>query len=297
MAFNLDTTAIQGYINANKDVLISKLVSMTDSTKWMNIQNDITTDTAIHGLLTDVTIQDGTACGFTPEGSQTVTERTLEPNFLKVNAQYCAKDFYGTYKHYETKVAMGKSPLPLEEELVNDILKAVANKNESLIWEGDKSTGDLVDGFTTIIANDSAIPTANKFTSSKTTVLERVQEMYTKISDKRVSAVMSAAMYRQLLMDIVNANYFVYHEDESNDMKLTLPATNFTIYGIEGIDDSDTNIYGVIWDEMFAGMDNSDDASQFDFFWSADDRVYKLDIEWVLSANYMYSDNIYVYSI
>lgn len=297
MAFNLDTTAISGYINENKDVLISKLVAMTDSTKWMNIQNGITTDTNIHGLITDLTIQDGSNCGFSPEGSQTITARTLEPNFLKVNAQYCPKDFYGTYKHYETKVAMGKSPLPLEEALVNDIIKAIANKNEVLLWEGDKSGGDLVDGFTTIIASDAAIPAGNKFTSSKTTVLERVQEMYTKVSDKRVSAVMSAAMYRQLIVDIANANYFVYHENENNDMVLTLPATNFSIYGIDGIADTDTNIYGVIWDEMFVGMDNADDASQFDFFWSADDRVYKLDVEWVLTPNYMYSENIYVYGI
>lgn len=297
MAFTLDVTAIKNYINENRDVLISKIVSMTDSTKWMNVQNGITTDTNIHGLITDLTIQDGSNCGFTPEGSQTITARTLEPNFLKVNTQYCPKDFYGTYKHYETKVAMGKSQLPLEEELVNDILKAIANKNEKLLWEGDKSTGDLVDGFTTIIANDSAIPTANKFTSSETTVLARLQEMYKKVGDKRVSAVMSSAMYRELITNIVNTNYFVYHEDENNDMVLTLPATNFKVYGIDGIDDADTNIYGVIWDEMFVGMDNADDASQFDFFWSADDRVYKLDVEWVLTPNYMYSDNIYVYGI
>jgi hypothetical protein len=43
-------------------------------------------------------------------------------------------------------------------------------------------------------------------------------------------------------------------------------------------------------------MDNGEDASTFDFWFSEDDRVYKLDIEWVLTVNYMFSDNIWVYS-
>lgn len=298
MANTLNTSGLTNYVSANRDILASQLITMSPSTKWLNIQNGITTDTAIHGILTDVEIQDGKACGFNAAGTQTITERKLVPAFLKVNNQYCAKDFYGTYKHYETKVALGKSPLPLEEALINDVIKAVANENERLIWSGKKSSGDLVDGFTTVIAADSSIPAGNKVTSTETSVLKRVQEMYTKISDKRVSAVMSAAMYRQLITDIINANYFVYQEGgETEEMVLTLPGTNFKVYGIDGIADTDTNIYGVILDQMYVGMDNADDASMVDFFWSNDDRVYKLDIEWVLAVNYMFSENIYVYGV
>lgn len=297
MANTLNTQGLTTYVNANRDILASQLITMSPSTKWLNIQNGITTDTAIHGVLTDVEIQDGKACGFNAAGTQTITERKLTPAFLKVNNQYCAKDFYGTYKHYETKVALGKSPLPLEEALINDVIKAVANENERLIWSGKKASGDLVDGFTTIIAADSSIPAGNKVTSTETSVLKRVQEMYAKISDKRVSAVMSAAMYRQLTNDIINANYFIYQEGETEEMVLTLPGTNFKVYGIDGIKDTDTNIYGVILDQMYVGMDNENDASMVDFFWSNDDRVYKLDIEWVLAVNYMFSENIYVYGV
>lgn len=297
MANTLNTQGLTTYVNANRDILASQLITMSPSTKWLNIQNGITTDTAIHGVLTDVEIQDGKACGFNAAGTQTITERKLTPAFLKVNNQYCAKDFYGTYKHYETKVALGKSPLPLEEALINDVIKAVANENERLIWSGKKASGDLVDGFTTIIAADSSIPAENKVKSTETSVLKRVQEMYAKISDKRVSAVMSAAMYRQLTNDIINANYFIYQEGETEEMVLTLPGTNFKVYGIDGIKDTDTNIYGVILDQMYVGMDNENDASMVDFFWSNDDRVYKLDIEWVLAVNYMFSENIYVYGV
>ena len=297
MAFNLDLSNLAKYINENRDLLISKVASVTDSTKWMNIQDGVTADTAIHGLITNLKVQDGSDCGFTPDGSQTVTERTLVPNYLKVNQDYCPKDFYGTYMHYQTQVAMGKSTLPLEEALVNDVIKAIAEENERLLWSGSKASGDLVDGFATIIANDSAIPSANKFTSSKTTVLERVMEMYEKVNNKKYSIVCSMPMYRSLIMDLVNKNLFVYHEDENNDHTFTIPATNIVVYGIEGLADTDTNLYGVIWDEMFVGVDTADDESKFEFAFNQSSRKYDLIVEWVLTCNYMFSENIWVYSI
>lgn len=295
----LNTDNIKNYVNANTDILVSKLVAGTESAKLFNIQNGITTDTAIHGVITNLSIQDGKACGFNAEGNQAITARTLEPNYLKVNQEYCPKDFYGTYKHYETKVAMGKSSLPLEEALIEDVVKAIAIENEKLLWRGKKSAGDFVDGLTTVIANDSAIPSANKFTSSKATVLERLNEMYTKVGNKKVVAFISSAMYRQMITEVIEKNFYASFQDDADLalQKFILPGTNFVVYGVDGIADTDTNIYGLIPDEVFIGVDNADDASAFDFYWSSDDRVYKLVIEWVLAVNYMFSDNVYVYSI
>lgn len=296
MAFTLDISGLTAYINENRDLLLSKIATVIDSSKYLQIQTGVTADTAIHGIITDLSIQDGSDCGFNADGEQTISERKLEPNYLKVNAQYCPKDFYGTYMHYQTNVAMGRSELPLEEALVNDIIKSIAVKNENLIWSGVKAN-DLVDGFTTLFAADTAIPAANKVTSTETTVYDRVKEMYTQISNKDYVMVMAMPLYRQLVMELVAANLFHYDEKDNAEKVLTLPGTSMKVYGIEGIDDTDTNIYGVIWNEMFLGVDGTGDAEQFDFFWSADDRVYKLDVEWVLTVNYMFSDHIWIYGV
>lgn len=295
----LDLTNIKNYVNANTDILVSKLVAGTESAKIFNIQNGVTTDTAIHGVITSLSIQDGASCGFNAQGTQAITARTLEPNFLKVNQEYCAKDFYGTYKHYETKVAMGKSPLPLEEALIEDVVKSIAIENEKLLWRGKKASGDLVDGITTIIAGDNAIPSANKFTSTKTTVLERLNEMYAKVGNKKVVAFISSAMYRQMITEVIEKNFYASFQDDADLtlQKFILPGTNFVVYGVDGIADTDTNIYGLVPEEVFIGCDNADDASAFDFYWSSDDRVYKLVIEWVLTVNYMFSENVYVFSV
>lgn len=292
---SLNVENIKGYVENNQELLISKLVGYVDSTKHLQIQNNVKSDRNMHSLLTDLEIQDGSDCGFTTAGSQTISTRTLEPNFLKVNMQYCPKDFYNTYKSYETRVAMGRSPLPLEVALIDDVIKSIAIQNEYLIWSGNKQNGDLVDGFTTLIANDSAIPSANKMTfSADTTVYERVKAMYKNVSNKKLAVVMSSAMYRQLVTEMVELNHFHYNERDNEEQVLTFFGTNLKVYGIDGI--TDNNIYGVIFDEMFVGMDNREDASTFDFWFSEDDRVYKLDIEWVLTVNYMFSDHIWVYS-
>lgn len=285
---NLD--GLKGYINANKDVIVSKIVALADSTKYLQVQNGVTTDTTIHGLITNIEVQDASGCGFSAAGTQSITDRRLEPAFLKVNHEYCPKDFLNTYKHYETQVAMGKSALPLEEALVTDVLKAVGNKNEQLIWSGSKDQGDLIDGLTTKINADVTVHKRGVEGS----VYEKVKALYKMVTDKRMVAVMSAAKYRELVMELVEKNLFHYNTQEGTEMVLTLPGTNFKVYGIDGIKAEDSNIYGLIWEETFVGMDNADDAAMFDLFWSEDDRVYKLVIEWALAVNYMFSESIIV---
>ena len=285
---NLD--GLKGYINANKDVIVSKIVALADSTKYLQVQNGVTTDTTIHGLITNLEVQDASSCGFSAAGTQSITDRRLEPAYLKVNHEYCPKDFLNTYKHYETQIAMGKSALPLEEALVTDVLKAVGNKNEQLIWSGSKDQGDLIDGLTTKINADVTVHKRGV----EGTVYEKVKALYKMVTDKRMVAVMSTPKYRELVMELVEKNLFHYNTQEGTEMVLTLPGTNFKVYGIDGIKADDANIYGLIWEETFVGMDNADDAAMFDLFWSEDDRVYKLVIEWALAVNYMFSESIIV---
>ena len=299
MAFTLDLTGLATYIDENKDQLLTKIPATMESTKYMNVQTNVLADREMHGLITNLTIQDGSNCGFSPEGSQTISGRILAPNYLKVNTQYCPKDFLGTYAAYQTSIAMGKGNLPLEEALVNDIIKAIAQENEKLIWAGDKSSGDLVDGFITLFDADAAIPAGNKVTSTLTGALDRLQEMYKALpSNKHLSVVCSMTLYRELVTDLVNKNLVVWNtaaDGENEQAIFTLPGTKLTVYGLEGIPETEDRFFAFDWNQMFYGCDGTGDKEAFDFFWSADDRVYKLDVEWVSTVNYQFSDGIYIY--
>ena len=279
MANTLNLDGIKNYIAQNQEIIASQLVAMTPSVAFLQVQNGIKSDTSLHQLVTNLEIQSGTDCGFSAAGSQTVSDRKFNPALLKVNTEYCAKDFVGTYKAYELKIAMGKSSLPLEEALINDILQGIANENERLIWSGDKSEGDLVDGFIKIMA-DANVKT---ITTNVEGVYEKVKVAYKEIKDRKASIVMSTPMYKQLILDLMEKNLYHYNETENAEQVITLPGTNLKIYGIDGMEDAE-NMYVVRLDEMFVGMDNDADASTFDFFFSDDDRVYKLIVEWMLGV-------------
>lgn len=279
MASTLNLDGIKNYIAQNQEIIASQLVAMTPSVAFLQVQNGIKSDTSLHQLVTNLEIQDGKSCGFSSAGSQTISDRKFEPALLKVNTEYCAKDFVGTYKAYELKIAMGKSSLPLEEALINDILQGIANENERLIWSGNKSEGDLVDGFIKIMA-DANVET---ITTNVEGVYEKVKVAYKQITDRKASIVMSTPMYKQLILDLMEKNLYHYNETENAEQVITLPGTNLKIYGIDGMEDAE-NMYVVRLDEMFVGMDNDADASTFDFFFSEDDRVYKLIVEWMLGV-------------
>ena len=279
MASTLNLDGIKNYIAQNQEIIASQLVAMTPSVAFLQVQNGIKSDTSLHQLVTNLEIQSGIDCGFSAAGSQTISDRKFDTALLKVNTEYCAKDFVGTYKAYELKIAMGKSSLPLEEALINDILQGIANENERLIWSGDKSKGDLVNGFIKIMA-DANVKT---ITTNVEGVYEKVKAAYKQITDRKASIVMSTPMYKQLILDLMEKNLYHYNETENAEQVITLPGTNLKIYGIDGMENAE-NMYVVRLDEMFVGMDNDADASTFDFFFSEDDRVYKLIVEWMLGV-------------
>lgn len=299
MAYNVELAdSIKNYIEQNKDILATKTATVNDSSKYFNLQTGVLAETEIHTLSTGLEIQDGSNCAFTPDGSSTVSGRRLVPAFLKVQAEFCAKDFLKTIYNKQTSIAMGRGALPLEEQFVQDILAGIKVENERLIWAGDTSNGDLMDGLTTIIANDSAIPAGNKFTSTKTDAFERLQEMYAKVDDKDYVVFCSTTMYRTLINDLLNKNFLVAgYEDANGMMELTLPACGLKVIGVDGIPATDTNFYGLHLEDMYMGIDAQGDNEKFDFWFSEDNRTYRLDVEWVLAVNYLFSERVYVYGI
>lgn len=299
MSYNLNLAdSIKNYIEQNKDILATKTATVNDSAKFFNLMTGVLAETEIHTLTTGLAINDATNCGFNPDGSQTISGRRLVPGFLKVQAEWCAKDFLKTLYNKQTTIAMGRGALPLEEQFVEDILKSIKVSQENLIWSGSKASGDLVDGLTTIIAADTAIPAANKYTSSLTNVFERVQELYNRIEDTNYEVFCSMATYRQLINDLLNKNYLVAgYEDDNAEHTLVMPATGIKVHGIEGIKSTDTNLYALHLSDLWMGIDAQGDNEKFDFWFSEDARTYRLDIEWVLAVNYLFSDRVYVYGI
>lgn len=100
-------TEIKGYVDESNESLIAKTVLGGQSVGLFGLQTGVKGATAINLLDTDVTLQSALDCGFTPEGSNKISRRILDPVYLKVNMQWCDKNFLDTYAQHMVKIAAG----------------------------------------------------------------------------------------------------------------------------------------------------------------------------------------------
>ena len=302
---NLDAK-LKDYLSANKDELVSKAVFNSKSSRLLNLQTGVKNPTAIVRLDSSVTLADGTACGFNATGEDVFTNRVLTPAFIKVNKQFCPKDFLNTWKASDVKMAAASENggMPFEEQIIDANLNQLGAIIEKLIWQGDKTNGTgnmaLADGLYTIINNDinNVIPAANVLAKGTDTIWQRVQKLWLAMDPAmagNATILMSVSNFKQMIIDLTNSNlYHIFEEITEGEYSISMPgAAGTTIRGIEGLEGLDV-IIATPMDNLYYGVDLEGDAEDVDLFYSQDDRVFKLVIEFVVATNYAIPEYIYV---
>ena len=103
------------------------------------------------------------ACGFTPNGAVTLSERVLEPKKIMNAIQLCKEDFRGVWDSASMGFSAHNDNLPKDEEaaLLAEILADTAEATELDIWTGDESVTGHFDGYITLFTADSDVIKAN----------------------------------------------------------------------------------------------------------------------------------------
>lgn len=301
---NLDAK-LKSYLSANKDELVSKAVFNSKSSRLLNLQTGVKNPTAIVRLDSSVTLADGTACGFSATGEDVFTNRVLTPAFIKVNKQFCPKDFLNTWKAADVKMAATSENggMPFEEQIIDANLNQLGAIVEKLIWQGDKTNGTgnmaLMDGFLTKMSADitsTVIPAANVIAKSNDTVYQRVIKLWNALPANVADDViflMNTANFRTLVSDVLNANNYHLVLDYNENYELTIPYTNIKVYGIAGLEGQDW-IIATPAENLVYGVDAEDDAEVFDLWYSKDDRIFKFDCEFAAAVQYAIPENIFI---
>ena len=303
---NLDAK-LKDYLSANKDELVSKAVFNSKSSRLLNLQTGVKNPTAIVRLDSSVTLADGTACGFNATGEDVFTNRVLTPAFIKVNKQFCPKDFLNTWKATDVKMAATSENggMPFEEQIIDANLNQLGAIVEKLIWQGDKTNGTgnmaLADGLYTLMNADitnNVIPAANVLAKGTDTIWQRVQKLWLAMDPAmagNATILMSVSNFKQMIIDLTNSNlYHIFEEINEGEYSISMPgAAGTTIRGIEGLEGLDV-IIATPMDNLYYGVDLEGDAEDVDLFYSQDDRVFKMVIEFVVATNYAIPEYIYV---
>ena len=124
-------------------------------------------------------------CGFTPQGSVTLAEKTLEPKKIKNELEICKEDL----RQIWSSATMGFSahndnmPADVEAALLTEILGDTAEATDSDIWNGDASNTGEFDGFIkAFTADGNIIKAGNGITTAaapitKANVIAEIQKV------------------------------------------------------------------------------------------------------------------------
>lgn len=302
MASGYTVSGLTAYVQENRDLLIKGIVLggvNGDTIPRLRKQLGIKTKERLNYLDVDPVIQDGSSCGFSASGNTEFSEREIETAQLKSQDQYCDKALLGKYQEWAVKIAATKdaSDMPFEREILDEVIGGINKKMEKLVWQGDKSGSDLIDGFLTQAEGADSASTITVTGSSATSMYARVQAVIMAIPEDVIDKTvifMSPANYRKLLFELVEKNLYHYPVGaEIEDRDVVFPGSEVRVHKTIGLAGSD-KIYASPFENMVYGADLMNDEEKIRFFYDDGDELFKYSIHWNAGVRTLYPDLVVV---
>lgn len=299
----IDVNTISSYVEEKKLPLIKEAVIGNRTAKEFNLMTGVKGATNLNLLETEVSFGNGADCGWDEAGTSTLTKRVLTPGAIKVNMSFCDKKLLGTWANYLVRVAAGQKTLPFEEEFISGVINGVKANLEKAMWQGDTNSGDVnlnkFDGLIKIAANASL---ANTITfDSSSTIASRVNAVYADIPAEAytkgaVVLYMGSDDYRKYVQELVangnlvlNAGSGAVLDAIKMPAEMYIPGTNVIVIPVNGLDGT-SKMYASYKDNFVYGVDLAGDEEKIEFWYSQDNREFRLAIEFIAGVQVAYPD-------
>lgn len=287
-------TSLPDYVEQRRLPLIAAAVLGGDTAKLFNLQTDVKTSAALNLLATDVEFGDGSACGWDEAGTQTLSQRILNTGLIKINMAYCDKVMLKYWTQYQVRVAAGDKTLPFEEYFINEVIKDVKAKLEKAIFQGDKTSQDdnlnKFDGLIKILGAESSVVS---FTAGAN-VAASVLAAYMAIPEEALdgaSILIGADDFREYVQALVAQNLYHYDPNVPVDV-VYIPGTNVAVRKANGLNGTHKLIAGQLDKNFFYGCDMVNDEEKFEFWYSKDNREFRLAIEFNAGVQVAFPDMV-----
>lgn len=294
MAFDL--TSLTKYVEQNKLDIIRKVVMSTKAQDLFNLQTGIKGDTAINILETTPTLQDGTTCGFSADGTSKFSQRLIKPAKIKVNMSWCERDLENYYMNFMCKIGVGNEALTFEQFITDSIIEKINVQKENLLCKGNKTSGNLIDGLVTIAKTSDGFISNSETTQTITTTKALIEKVYSEIpveilNDKDTVIICGSDIYRQYVAELMPYNYFNYKTDITPDMELVIPGTNTRLIALNGLNGTN-EVLGLNTRNVYVGVDLQNDSETFDMWYSKDDDMFKFNCRFELGLQVAFPDQV-----
>ena len=287
-------TSLPDYVEQRRLPLIAAAVLGGDTAKLFNLQTDVKTSAALNLLATDVEFGDGSACGWDEAGTQTLSQRVLNTGLIKINMAYCDKVMLKYWTQYQVRVAAGDKTLPFEEYFINEVIKDVKAKLEKAIFQGDKTSQDdnlnKFDGLIKILGSEASVVTYTKGANVAASVLAAYMAIPEEALDG-ASILIGADDFREYVQALVAQNLYHYDPNVPVDV-VYIPGTNVAVRKANGLNGTHKLIAGQLDKNFFYGCDMVNDEEKFEFWYSKDNREFRLAIEFNAGVQVAFPDMV-----
>lgn len=289
-------TSLPNYIEERRLPLIAEAVLGAKSARLFTLQSDIKHSAALNLLSTNVEFGDGMSCGWDEAGEATLTQRILTVGNMKVNMAFCDKALLDKWAGYQVRVAAGRETMPFEEDFVNQVIKNIQETIEIALYQGDtaSSTPNLAyfDGLIKILTDATG---TIDVTASSGTAYEKVMQIYTSIPEKAfsrgdVAILVGMDVFRTFTAELIEKNLYHYNVG-TPDGEIILPGTNVRVIGVNGLNATNKAIAASLRN-IFYGTDMMNDEEVFDFWYSRDNREFRLAIYFNAGTQVAFPDEV-----
>lgn len=292
----INANSLTAYVEQKRLPLIKNAVIGAKSAKLFELQSGIKTKAAINLLNTAVSFGDGLDCGWDEAGSSTLSQREISTGNVKINMSFCDKTLLKYWTQYDVRVAAGQKTLPFEEDFIDGVIKGVNAEVEKVIWQGDTTqTGNIAatDGLLKIVKAASGVVSTTY--ADGATVYSIVSDVYSKIPSKAydrgdVVIFMGSDMFRSFMQEMVAKNYYNYNPGDNME-EFVFPGSNVRVIGVAGLDNTGKVVAGSLHN-FFYGCDLIDDTEVVAFWYSTDNREFRLAIEFNFGVQVAFPDEI-----
>ncbi len=289
-------STLPAYVQDNSDKLIKRAVLSGRTAADFTLQTGVKTKARINLLSTDVTLQDGTACGFNAAGDVNLSSREITAPVIKVNMSFCDKTLLNTALQHDVRVAAGTKVLPFEQEFTDSVIESLNKKIEKITWQGDTASVDVdlkrANGLLKILNAEASVIKPTKGANVVANIDAVFMAIPADILDRAVIYV-SEQDYRAYMVALMAKNNYHIPADGADKFVTYYPGTNVKIKAVAGLNGAN-HMVALDPAMAFRGTDLSGDEEKFDMWYSQDNQEFRLAIQFTMGWQVAFPDQVVV---
>lgn len=295
---NIITTSLPDYVEQNRFPLLTDVVFGGRTIEMMSKQTGIKTKAAINYLSTDPVFQEGLGCGFTPQGTATLTQREITTGQIKVNMEFCPDTLLGKWAEYLVNIRATAEELPFEQYLIESITSQIKKRMEVAVWQGDTASEDSnlqhFDGLLKLANQETG--TIKVAIASGASAYAAIKQVYMAIPegtlDKDVRIFVAPAIFRAFTQELVALNLYHYAGPQDDaPREFVFPGTDVRVVMAAGLAGT-LNLYANYPQNMYYGCDMEGDEEKFRIWYSQDNDVFRLNVSWNAGVQVAFPDEV-----